>query len=67
VVLSEALKPIGLDSDHLTTNPELFEDLSQTVIPTFEKTISPFVGSSHSGPFHLASQYNVDYDIAEAN
>jgi len=43
VVLSEALKTIGLDSDHLTTNPELFENYRKQLSRCLKKQYHPLL------------------------
>jgi len=40
VILSEALKTIGLDSDYLTTNPELFEIYRRRLYRRLTKNIT---------------------------
>jgi len=50
VVLSEALKTIGLDSNYLTTNPELFEIYRKRLYRRLTKKYHPLLAllvSSH--------------------
>jgi len=43
VVLSEVLKTIGLDSDHLKTNPELFEIYRKKLYRRLKKQFHPLL------------------------